>query len=344
MRRCRYVLAVLYLLAFMSGCGGGLPLPPLELPKPPAKPPAVEPEKPCAELALPWCDEVGLTCGACKHQPPSERCAIPAPPCPPAKPPVVEPPAQVGCSIDGEPGLELAGHVQVHGAAVNDALRAVTGQDGGRIVVGEGRQAFQARVIAELRRRGLCAGQHAADTDEIAVASSPTSPREGFHVYAGPAAGPGTVVLSPQADRGAYAAPTSSPANPPAASSSCPAPLPLRVYDDGVTAHWFLKCHAHVPREVIDCTPTTIGQEPFCRAIGMSPMADGTLRGGCPPRPDGHPDRPACEAFISGGGFRLEARDGARCEFYQGNPLQFLAVGGGCRLCSVDGTVCSNWF
>lgn len=123
--------------------------------------------------------------------------------------------------------------------------------------------------------------------------------------------------------------------DPPA--TTCPAqPCP-----DRSKGAWQLKCKVH-GRDKADCTPVTVRQEPFCRAIGMSPMADGTLRAGCPMRPDGHPERSAVEAWVTGG-TKLEARNGATCELVDGNPFQFWQAGGNCRLCSADGLTCGEW-
>jgi len=131
----------------------------------------------------------------------------------PTPEPTPAPTPAPGCSIDGEPGALLPDHRPALGAEVNAAMHALRPDCdvGGRCVLPEGRLAWQALVVQELRRRGICAGQHAPDTDEIAVATSATAPREGGHIYAGPADGPGTVVWFPQASRPAYAAPAVEP-------------------------------------------------------------------------------------------------------------------------------------
>jgi hypothetical protein len=71
----------------------------------------------------------------------------------------------------------------------------------------EGAQPFFDRVIAELRARGLCAGQHrTGETDEIAVARNCRAVWEGYHVSA---YGGGTVVWAryPSASCGGSACP-----------------------------------------------------------------------------------------------------------------------------------------
>jgi hypothetical protein len=255
-----------------------------------------------------------------------------------------------GCSIDGEPGAIIPGYAHALGAEVNAAMAALRPDCpvGGRCVLTESRLEWQALVIAELRRRGICAGQHAPTTDEIAVAVSSVGVREGWHVYAEGLNVPGTIVWAPHAARPVYAAPSSAP-TPPATppGESCPAePCPDR--SKGV---WKLKCKPHgrvktpsgewVP--ATDCTPVTERQEPYCRKIGMSPMADGTLRAGCPMRPDGHPERGLVEAWVAGP-TKLEGKDGAVCGRVDGNPLQFYAESGRCQLCSADGLTCGGWF
>jgi hypothetical protein len=67
---------------------------------------------------------------------------------------------------------------------INRALKATTGCDvrsDCRVRMSD--QDFFATVAAELRKGGLCAGQHDdGATDEIAVGSSPGEV-EGYHVY-----------------------------------------------------------------------------------------------------------------------------------------------------------------
>ena len=262
--------------------------------------------------------------------------------CLPYPPPEEPVPA---CSIDGEPGAPLPAHQPELGDQVNAAMVALRPECpvGSRCVLPEGRQAWQALVVAELRRRGLCAGQHNTGTDEIAVASSPTAPREGWHVYAGAEDGPGTVVWSPGAARLAWSVPVTAPDLPPVPdppATTCPAqPCP-----DRSPGAWKLNCKEH-QRDKADCTPVTVRQEPYCRAIGMSPDAAGKLRAGCPMRPEDWPapgERQLLEAWLTGGTV-LEARNGATCTGVLGNPFQFYLSGGNCRLCSADGLTCGGW-
>lgn len=266
--------------------------------------------------------------------------------------PDATPPPATGCSIDGEPGPLLPDYRPTLGAEVNAAMATLRPDCpvGGRCVLEESRQAWQARVIAELRRRGVCAGQHAPDTDEIAAATSTTAPREGWHVYVGPEDGPGTVLWSPQAARPAYAA---APAVPPPPASppggSCPAPpCPARVWTEATLPdgwgrdmigkpRWEWSCHES-GRAWADCTPVVVRNEPYCASIGMSPMADGSPRAACPMRPDGHLEREAVEWWLVG----APVPDGPDCD-PPGRPAYAVPRGSGaCRLCDASKTVCSG--
>jgi len=93
-----------------------------------------------------------------------------------------------------------------------------------------------------------------------------------------------------------------------------------------------------------DSTPVTRNQEPFCRAIGMSPMADGNLRAGCPVRPDGHPERVVVETWLLRGGAIRDSRNGQDCTPNNtDNPMAWLAKTGNCRICNATKTTCSDW-
>jgi hypothetical protein len=222
-----------------------------------------------------------------------------------------------------------------HGTEVNQAMKVIRPdcEIGGRCVLTEGRQEWQAKVIAKLKTTwSLCAGQHDPGTDEIAVASSSTAPREGWHIYAGPEQGPGTIVWSPQAARGAYAAPEDP------QPLGCTAPLP-----DTTPGQWRFGCNA-TGHPWVDCTPVTIGCE-YCTKIGMG---DGGSRCTCPTRSECPgfkcEERVACEKYITKGGTVLDSRNGAACEYRGDNPMQFWPNGGNCRLCNADKTVCGEWF
>jgi len=98
-----------------------------------------------------------------------------------------------------------------------------------------------------------------------------------------------------------------------------------------------------------DSTPVTRNQEPYCRAIGMSPMADGNLRAACPMRNEipgqPNPDREAVETWLLEGGPKREGRNGQVCTPNNTtNPFAFLCETGNCRICNTPGDTCSEWF
>jgi hypothetical protein len=233
-----------------------------------------------------------------------------------------------------------------HGHDVNEAMAQLRPdcEVGGRCVVPaspQARQAWQGKVVAELRRRGVCAGQHALDTDEIAVSSSDRAPREGWHIYVGPEAGPGTVLWSPQAARGAYAAPGT--ATPPPAAGACPPPKPSKPGQNGGLGRIGLKKHG----AWLDATPQVYAGSPsevppgetYCVKSGYG------MALWCPFRPEGHPDRQACELEGLGGSYRWESFPAWLSPIVKpDNPAQASCPG--CerlRVCSALGEVCSEW-
>ncbi len=303
--------------------------------------------------------------------PPPGPAPTPTPSPQPTPEPTPTPTPAPGCSIDGEPGALLPDHRPALGAEVNAAMHALRPdcEVGGRCVLTEGRLEWQARVVDELRRRGICAGQHTPVTDEIAAATSATAPREGGHVYNGPANGPGTVVWFQAlpggvvrqeppyvgAARPAYAAPTDTSPPPPGPPGACGNPLPPKIWtaatkppnwgeDEIGRPRWEITCAAH--GDVVDCTAKVAPHAcEYCASIGMGTMPDGVQpRCGCPVRKEDSPERGPCEAYLTGG-TRLESRNGATCEFAHGNPFLFVKPSQGqCRLCSVgDGRVCGGW-
>jgi hypothetical protein len=261
----------------------------------------------------------------CWHQPPGEGWKfIPAP-------------VQDPTDCDGPVSVTAPDHVSTLGEKVNEAILRVYGCDGGRCVVTDGRYLVQRKIIDELRRMGLCAGQHQPGTgptdygtDEIAVAPSTTAVREGFRVYAGPAVGSGTLILSPQGRAPAWvpsgapaqqpppAPPTQppGPAPPPAPpdGGSCSSPLPPKLWtaatlppgwgeDQIGRPRWEIGCGPH--NNVIDCTAKVAPQAcAYCDSIGMG-EAGGQIRCGCPVRNECPgvkcEERVACEAYLTGG-------------------------------------------
>ena len=260
----------------------------------------------------------------------------------PTPTPVPTPTPLAGCSINGEPGPEIPGYRPGLGSQVNAAMESLRPDcsPGSRCVLREGRQAWQAQVVAELRRRGRCAGQHAPETDEIAVSTGLAAPREGWHVYAGPDTGPGTVVWSPGAARPTYAAPGGPPPDPPQETcTGCPAPCTPKVARWGLTFRnrWW------------DCTPqfyskdtatwTGVPVTGYCAAIGMPERLF------CPARQEGDLNRRACEGVGIGG--YANAVPLWRCEqglpeINAANPFQARCAAGWIEVCATDGTNCTR--
>jgi hypothetical protein len=113
----------------------------------------------------------------------------------------------------------------------------------------------------------------------------------------------------------------------------CPAPLPP-------SDNWQINCKPH--GNLIDCTPVVTRACDFCAAIGLGDI-DGVPRCGCPVRPDGHPDRVACEHFLLGGAPVVHSLDGGECA-QAANEFQFYPRDGACQLCSPDLSVCGAAF
>lgn len=202
------------------------------------------------------------------------------------------------------------------GPLINRAMSTITGcQVGTDCPHGEGpgevgAQRWMARVIGELRRMGLCAGQHVdGATDEIAVSTRCEGPYEGYHVanYGG-----GKVVWSPNAARPTWTpiagcspqppvpptpippTPTPGPTPTPEPSpGACPSPTP------GPLGRWEAKVHNRGPNWItLDSTPLVGPDAEFCKAIGFT---DG--RRYCPPRAEcpnsgTAAEKAACQATI----------------------------------------------
>lgn len=359
-------------LAGVSSCGGVGP-PPGPVPTPtPA--PACMPE-------VQWCSDTGQTCsspsGPCKHNPTADpnhcELAAPCPPGPtPTPTPTPTPPPGTGCVLSGAgvflgtiPQPVVDG--QPLGWHVNQAMSSLIGCPvGSRCIVTARPQVWQAAVEAELRKRGFCAGQHEPGTDEIAVAVEAGKPMFGYHIYAGDGwddpTKPGTIVWFPGAERPAYAPPDSVPQPPDPTPSPTPvpgpcpiAPCPTRTWtletlppgwgaDQIGKPAYEVKARMHTMGNA-DATAVVIRQEPFCRAIGLSPYADGQPRASCPVRPDGHSERVPVENWLLFGGFTRDSRNGQDCTPNNtDNPAAFLGGTGNCRSCNVPKTACSEWF
>jgi hypothetical protein len=269
------------------------------------------------------------------------QCPDPDPDPTPTPTPTPEPtptptPAPVCDFPQGVPEHEFTGLPvsSEHASTVNEVMAEITGCNvGSRCVHGKSPQEFMRLVVVALRERGLCAGQHiTGHTDEIAVASSCEGVWEGYHnAYFGT---PSTVVWSPGGNRPAYQIPSSycpdDPEPPPPPQFDCPDPVP-----DRTRLELGLKKHS-ARKKSWDLTPKLSKVCAYCEAIGMGQMG-GHMRCGCPVRPEGHPERSACEQFVLGGLPRWFC-DGVEIES-EANPYQAICPGR-VRGCNANLTLC----
>ncbi len=294
--------------------------------------------------------------------------------CPPVLPPVTPPPtlppgpAPSGCALAGAAGLEpVPSHVQLLGTVVNVVMAELTGcQIGSTCLLYDRPQEWQRHVTTALRARGLGAGQHAPDSDEIAVSAdcTPGAVWEAYHIAAGPGwdtpGGRLTVVWS----YGTQTEPVPGPpehyvgANRPAWRPSAP-PEPPVVTPPPVAACPYrplpaarrINAKAHVGKQ-LDSTPQ-VGDSAYCAARGWT---DG--RTWCAVAQEGDPARTACEAELLGRpcpvwrldsgepGLRLEysgeEADVAHCGADAGFLVWVVGSGSGAaRACNADGSLCS---
>lgn len=306
----------------------------------------------------------------------------PPPTAPPASP-TPPPPVTTGCVLAGEPSLGVARPVNSLGVVVNAAMAALRPDcsPGGECLLGDmPLQQWQAKVEAELRKRGVCAGQHSPSTDEIAVAMQASDDWQGFKVGAGddslgpvpPGQPRRTVVWSPGGFRGAWKPPswaatptpgpivtppvatptpeqpvptaTPPPPPPPGPGDGCLQPQPPPLHHFNIRA-WNTNC------ATLDVTPQ-VNDPSYCRAIGLPG------RGMCPVRAEDAPDRMACERRVIGGLPLYRVVSGAGCEVWpcgvagncrcagreNSNPLQAIVIGKRCtvQVCDAAGARCSN--
>jgi hypothetical protein len=209
-------------------------------------------------------------------------------------------------------------------------------------------------LAAKLRSYGLCA---IAGIEAVFVRRSDGLVEEYHAVYFGNGSwtdsNNGKFMGIHSDGGGPPAPPVDPPAPPPVVDYGCPAPRPDRVWTAETLPPGWGSNEIGRPRWVInskphgvwvDTTAVTNRNEPYCRAIGMSPMADGTLRAGCPMRPDGHAERVACERYVAEGDWVVVAEGGATCEANPDNSSMFrrTSASGSCRLCNPAQTVCSE--
>jgi len=97
-----------------------------------------------------------------------------------------------------------------------------------------------------------------------------------------------TPVATPPPAPGPSPAPTPDPGDPPSGPCGNPKPGPLSKID--------LKIHIYgANRLILDTTPLVGPDAAYCKLIGFT---DG--RRYCPPRPEGHPERPTCDGMLMG--------------------------------------------
>lgn len=212
-------------------------------------------------------------------------------------------------------------------------------------------------ISTELLRVTIVAGQSITKdgkrSDCIFVNRTGTDLYEEMHLFD---YGRACVATGPNAMRVIYRRTATTPPPP---SVTCPyEPCPLKLWtketlppgwgDDAIgTAAWKWNAKLHTMGNA-DSTPVVVRQEPFCRAIGLSPYADGTPRASCPVRPDGHSERIPVENWLLDGGPVRDGRNGQDCTPNNtDNPFAFLAGTGNCRICNAlqpPNQVCSEWF
>lgn len=285
------------------------------------------------------------TCPAC---PEGQHCTDPAVGCVP-KP--VEPPPGQGCVIAESP-TQQSPQTNTLGVKVNEAMRLLKPECevGGTCLINEyTSQSWQSAVNAELRKMGLCAGQHEPGvSDEIATAPAYSQPWQGFHVFAGDdsstvPAPPGTrrtVVWSPQSFRGSWLPPGT---QPPPSTGACSDPITPKVNRWGGP-----KPH----NKVNDSTPLFYGRETqrwdgttitgYCEMLGMGDKLHCPARNECPGIKC--EERVPCEEIgVSGviGGKPLWRSDGQ--VHLTDNPYQATCTS--CtwlEVCAADGTYCGR--
>jgi len=175
-------------------------------------------------------------------------------------------------------------------AAVNAAALKVAGCAEGppsRCVVAQPMGAFLAAVVAELRAGGRCAGIQSG-ADEVAVLLAPGK-AQGFHVFAcGPTCARGTVAWAPGSVRDVWSSGGPPPVTPPA---TCTEPTP-----DATLFKLDVRWNSARTVAWVDATPKANAREWCEEHFGPAgPWPNQNNRVVCPSRPEGHPERKACD-------------------------------------------------
>jgi hypothetical protein len=340
-RRLLTSLLVVVLALSLIGCGGFSIPNPLPTPKPTPKPtptPTPTPPPPaCPELGVPWCHEAGMQCGACKHQPPPLECAIMADPCPVEPPPVVTPPVvtpPAGTLPEAQPLIvdetlearPLDTTPQERWGAVNAAIQAYRENEpadwnGTALAAGPlGIDNAFARISAYLWpiRAGQSIKVDGTRSDCLWVAREDARRYEEWHLFGYRDA---IVASSAGAFKGIYEL----------LRPACGEPVPPNV--GRVEA----KVHTIGPNwTTLDATRKVRSCE-FCAATGQG-MRLGIVQCGCTVRPEGHPEREACERLP---GFEMTWRGPG--EAMPGNDSMWRVLRGtGGTVIACVGEVCSD--
>jgi hypothetical protein len=321
-RTCALAVVVLLMVSGLYGCAG-LPIviqPPSQkcpagqhwcdergggcLPDatpcgPYVKPKPEQPATPaCPEVALPWCHEAGLQCGACKHQPPSSECPIAAPACPePPKPepkptfPVLGQPLIDDGLLTAKPGdMSPTRFGVVTAAVLADQVSSPLEWQVDRLAKGPaGIDAAFARISGHLApiRAAQSITRDGQRSDALFVAREAGVEFEEWHLFG---YANGAWANGPGAMKGVYVL----------AGATCGDPVPPGIGRIKLVVH-----NVGPNRTRLDATQYVHSQG-YCRAVGFT---DGRLF--CAVRQEGAPDREACEALFpirwSGPGFADES-------------------------------------
>lgn len=283
----------------------GFRIPPEIIPCPPGQtgtfPNCVVPTPPPPPPDPTWCpvgEEWNADLGHC----------VPVVVVPPPPPPNPQP--TLGCTAPQGSWVRPKPTTLVARAEIVKVLRELGGCTEGSScpLPHDNQQSWQAKVVAELRARGLCAGQHEEGiTDEIAViplGGSQCGRWEAYKVFACTPPRPGepsTLDTCPMVGRGKvrWAIPSES-YTPGPECEWLPAPTVCDSPTPGPLGRWEVKVHVRGPNwTTYDSTPLVGPDADFCKAIGYT---DG--RWYCPPRTEGGAEAQAeigaCNALVVG--------------------------------------------
>jgi hypothetical protein len=262
----------------------------------------------------------------------------PTPPGAATPPPSTEPPSSGGsgasaCQLgEGNPYApcekrlsELWEYVE---AAMNTLVQErpelfnldVEAGDGTRQYRVDDKEGYLEGLVATLGNMGLCAGRAHYDSEIVQVKLN-NDFSEDFDVYTSDGfmwRGAGTYrkTCSPASF------PIPRPADAPPVGSGCGWPYPPPVSKMNVKVHL-----TATDFDTLDATPLVGHDQAYCRAIGYTDN-----RGHCPVRPEGHPEREACETWAVGA-----ARDTGRIGPTWTNP-----TGGYCTTRADSGCVSAD--